>query len=52
MRPSLQAAREISRLWLECLNGLHVELATCPSDDTMAAIIDRYCPQPPTPQQT
>lgn len=42
MSPSLAAAMEINALWRKCLDGSQVHLASCPSDEEVAAIIERH----------
>lgn len=45
MSPSLEAASEINGLWIECLGGLEVKLATCPSNERVAEVIEKHFPE-------
>jgi hypothetical protein len=48
----LEAAAEINHLWISCLDHEALDLSSCPTNETVAAIIDRHCPQPPTDTDT
>jgi hypothetical protein len=47
MSAALKAAHEINELWRGCLDGSEVELADCPEDSDVAAIIEKHV-KPPT----
>lgn len=42
MSPALQAAIEINNRWLNCLRRSHAQLADCPTNEQVAAIIELH----------
>lgn len=42
MNPALKAAIEINVLWQRCLDGARVLPERCPTNEEIAAIIEKY----------